>query len=88
MKRTLILLSITLLLAAWVYWFEVREESRTASTDEQQQLERTVTGVSKADLKAFTIKAADGPAITIERSGEGWVMTAPLGDDTEEADRY
>jgi len=85
MKKSLVLLLVTLLLAAYVYYFEVRKESKTLSTDESQTLAKTLVGAQKDDIRGFTLAKVGGQPITVELVNKEWVMTAPVNASAEEA---
>ena len=76
MKKSLVLLVVTLLLAAYVYYFEIRKESKTLSTDESQTLAKTLVGAQKDDIRGFTLAKVGGQPITVELVNNEWVMTA------------
>ncbi|MHC4713260.1 MAG: DUF4340 domain-containing protein [Planctomycetota bacterium] len=85
MKRTIILLVITLAVAAWVYWMEVREDTRLRDTEEREQVSKTLSGVTSREIKGFTLEKAGGEAIRAERFGEEWLLREPVSARAEES---
>jgi len=85
MKRTLIIVLITLLVAGYVYWYEVRPETRTRSTDEEERVTKTLAGVMKRDIRGFVLAPAGGPEKRIQKVDEDWLLTEPVGASTEES---
>ncbi len=85
MKRSIVLLVATLIVAAWVWWFEVRPKSKVHSTDEQQQLSKTLVGAKKDEIKGFSLIKAGHEPITVQLVSDEWVLTAPVQASAEEA---
>ncbi len=85
MKRTIVLLLITLAVAAWVYWMEVREGTRLRDTDQRQQAARTLTGVTSREISSFTLRPVDREAITARNVEGDWVLTRPVSTRAEDA---
>lgn len=86
MKRTLILLVITLLVAGWVYWMEVREDTRLRDTEEREQASKTLLGVTSGrDISSFTLERDGAETITVRRVGEEWQLTSPVATRAEES---
>jgi len=86
MKRTIILLVVTLAVAAWVYWMEVREQTRLPGTEKKEQAAKTLVGVTEPrEILAFTLKPADGEAITARRIDDKWFLTAPVSTRAQES---
>lgn len=79
-----ILLAIVVLLGGYVYWFEVREESRTASTEESKDRARRVfptlaEGDAKLVEKVTQVSIErKGAKLTVERKGKEWMITQPV----------
>ncbi|MCD6405447.1 MAG: DUF4340 domain-containing protein [Planctomycetes bacterium] len=85
MKRSIVLLVITLVVAAWVWWFEVRPKSKVHSTDDKQQLSKTLVGAKKDEIKGFTLVKAGQEPITVQLVNDEWVLAAPVQASAEEA---
>ncbi len=85
MKKSLVLLVITLLVVAYVYYFEVRPETKIRSTDEKDQVSTTLVGAKKEDIKSFTLHKTDSEAIAVELVNGEWVMTKPVAASAAEA---
>ncbi len=85
MKRTVILLVITLAVAAWVYWMEVREDTRLRDTEEREQVSKTLAAVTAREITGFTLEKAGGEAIKAERFGEEWLIREPVSARAEES---
>jgi len=85
MKRTVVLLALTLLVAAWVYWMEVRDDTRTRTTEEVEQVSRTLVGATKREITGFALKPSGGDTIRIENFGDEWLMKEPVAARADEA---
>lgn len=85
MKRTVVLLVLTLAVAGWVYWMEVKPETKVKGTDQLEQVSKNLVGALKEDMKGFTLQKEGSPAIKVELVKEEWVMSQPVASSTEEA---
>jgi len=84
MKRSLVFLVVTLIAIAFVWWFEVRPESKVKSTDEDTAASKTLTGLQKEEMKGFTLQKGASPAITVEKVRDAWELTAPVKASADE----
>ena len=85
MKKSLVLLVIVLIVAGYVYYFEVRPGSRTRSTDELEQASKTVLGLKKEDIKGFTLAKTGADPMTVELVNGEWTLLSPVKSSAEEA---
>ena len=84
MKKSLVLLVIVFLVAAYVYYFEVREASKLPSTDEKAQTSKTLIGAKKDDIRGFTLARTGSQPISVELMKDEWAMSSPVGSATEQ----
>ncbi|GEM_PF-4465151 len=81
-----ILLGLVALLGAYVYWFEVRSQSRWTSTSESEQMKGRVFGelapraeeILKEDKTSGISIVRGEKSIILERHGDEWWMVKPV----------